>query len=170
MPGKRVIIIGEVYDADLGIGGGPILPSPQPPQPGYPSHPWVPPGGSPSHPWVPPGGSPTHPWVPPPPYPDQGLPPYPDQGLPGQPPGFWGGVRPPWVDNTLPGGGGRPPGYWGPNDPRPTPPIFIPPNAPPVDPPEDTSKIEWHSGWTADKGWVTVGIVTPEKPVPTPSS
>jgi hypothetical protein len=38
----------------------------------------------------------------------------PDQGLPGQPPGYWGGVAPPWVDNTLPvPPGGAPPGYWG---------------------------------------------------------
>jgi hypothetical protein len=155
------------------------LPSPQPPQPGYPSHPWVPPWG-PSHP-IAPGGRPPGFWG--------GIaPPYPDQGLPGQPPGFWGGVAPPWLDNTLPGQppgiwpspghpahpiapGGRPPGFWGGgNVPMPSPPIFIPPNAPPVDPPEDISRVEWKSGWTADKGWVTVGIVTPEMPVPTPSS
>jgi hypothetical protein len=47
----------------------------------------------------------------------------PDQGLPGQPPGFWGGVAPPYPDQGLPGGqphpshpiapGGRPPGIWG---------------------------------------------------------
>jgi hypothetical protein len=70
--------------------------------------------------------------------------PYPDQGLPGQPPGFWGG----------------------------TPPIYIdigPPTEQPPEPPEDESLIEWHTGWTADKGWVTVGIVTPEGPTPTPS-
>ena len=48
----------------------------------------------------------------------------PDQGLPGVPPGYWGGVAPPYPDQGLPGrpprpthpiapGGGRPPGYWG---------------------------------------------------------
>jgi hypothetical protein len=50
------------------------------------------------------------------------------------------------------------------------PPIYIPPNAPPVDPPEDLSKVEWKSGWSEATGWVTVGIVTPEAPIPTPSS
>ena len=165
MAGRSVVIVGEIFYSDLGIGGGPIYPSPQPPQPGYPSHPWVPPGGSPSHPWVPPGGYPSHPWVPPP-----GAP---DQGLPGQPPGFWGGVRPPWLDNTLPGQPGQPPGFWGGNAPWPgyaTPPIFIPPGSPPVDPPEDQTKIEWKTGWTADKGWVTVGVIVTDKPIPTPSS
>jgi hypothetical protein len=41
-------------------------------------------------------------------------------GGPGsQPPGYWGGVAPPWVDHTLPqpqppgGTPGQPPGYWG---------------------------------------------------------
>ena len=48
---------------------------------------------------------------------------HPDQGLPGSPPGYWGGVAPPYPDQGLPGGqphpshpiapGGRPPGYWG---------------------------------------------------------
>jgi hypothetical protein len=77
---------------------------------------------------------------------------YPDQGLPGpQPPFPGGGGRPPgYPDNTLPGpqpipgwptvpgwggslpgGPGRPDGIWGPNDPRPTPPIYIPIVLPP---------------------------------------
>ena len=88
----RVVIVGEIYNADLSIGGGPIYPGG-----GQPSHPWVPPSpGSPSHPiynpaypahpiYNPPPGSPSHP-IYNPAYPDQGLPgsqPYPDQGLPG---------------------------------------------------------------------------------------
>lgn len=85
------------------------LPVPRPPvDPGY-SPPWARPG----RPVYPdntlPGNQP---------YPDQGLPgnqPYPDQGLPG---------NQPYPDQGLP----RPPlGMWGPNDPRPTPPIYIPP-------------------------------------------
>jgi hypothetical protein len=153
----KVCIVGDMYYTDLSIGGGPIIP----PgggggAPGYPAHPWVPPWG-PAHP-IAPGG---------------------------QPPGFWGGVAPPWVDTTPPGpqpgpshpwipprpGQGQPPGIWGgANEPFPTPPIFIPPNAPPVDPPTDESKVVWKSGWTADKGWITVGIFQPEAPIPTPSS
>jgi hypothetical protein len=63
--------------------------------------------------------------------------------------------------------GGQPPGIWGG-----TPPVYIdigPPGQQP-EPPEDPSKIEWHTGWSSEKGWVTVGIVTPEGPTPTPSS
>jgi hypothetical protein len=88
----RVVIVGEIYNADLSIGGGPIYPPP-----GSPSHPWVPP--SPPGYW---GGvappTPTHPIAPggqPPGYWGGAAPPYPDQGLPGQPPGYWGGVAPP---------------------------------------------------------------------------
>jgi hypothetical protein len=97
----RVVIVGEIYNADLQIGGGPM--------PGRPPGIW--------------GGPPL--------YPDQGLPgappgywggvapPHPDQGLPGsqpqpshpiapggQPPGYWGGVAPPYPDQGLPGGQG----------------------------------------------------------------
>jgi hypothetical protein len=61
----RVVIVGEIYNADLSIGGGPI-----PPSPGSPAHPWVPPGAVPPGYW---GGV---------------APPYPDQGLPGLPPGM----------------------------------------------------------------------------------
>ena len=107
----RVVIVGEIYNADLQIGGGPM--------PGYggqPSHPWVPPGagpGTPSHPIYIPGVGPAHPIVIPgtppgqpgspshpiyiPIGPDQGLPgqsPYPDQGLP---PGQPGAPSHPWV-------------------------------------------------------------------------
>jgi hypothetical protein len=113
----------------------------------------VPPPGSPSHP-IPPniwGGAPI--------------------GGGGQPPGFWGGITP-HPDQGLPGqqppggGGGQPPGFWGG-----TPPIYIdigPPGEQPK-PPEDQSKIEWHTGWTQTEGWVTVGIVKTDKPIPTPS-
>jgi hypothetical protein len=97
----RIVIVGEIYNADLSIGGGPIYPG----APGSPSHPWVPPPAYPAHPiqpvppgyWggvapphldqgLPPGspGSPSHPWVPP-------------------PPGYWGGVAPPYPDQGLPG-------------------------------------------------------------------
>jgi hypothetical protein len=72
----------------------------------------------------------------------------------------------PHPDQGLPGGGGQPPGYWGG-----TPPIYIdigPPGQQPPEPPDDENKIEWHTGWSADTGWVTVGIVTPDV-APTPS-
>jgi hypothetical protein len=73
----RVVILGEIYHADLSIGGGPIYPGARPP--GY---------------W---GGV---------------APPYPDQGLPGVPPGYWGGVAPPAATHPI-APGGQPPGYWG---------------------------------------------------------
>ena len=39
----RVVIVGEIYNADLSIGGGPVYPGG-----GQASHPWVPPSpGSP---------------------------------------------------------------------------------------------------------------------------
>jgi hypothetical protein len=126
-----------------GVGGG------QPPgfwggTPAWPSHP-IAPGGRPPFPSQGPG-FPTHPIAP-----------------GGQPPGFWGGISP-HPDQGLPG---QPPGFWGG-----TPPIYIdigPPGQQPPEPPEDESRIEWHTGWSADQGWVTVGIVTPEGPTPTPS-
>jgi len=78
------------------------------------------------------------PWQPP--YPSQG-PGFPSQlPMPGGPP--WGGVGQPYPDQGLPGGPVRPAnslpgsglGTWGPNDPRPTPPIYVPPQAPITDP------------------------------------
>jgi hypothetical protein len=172
----KVVLVGDLYYSDLSIGGGPIVP----PggggggQPGYPSHPIYNPGAHPEHP-IPPtvwpnppgqggGGQPPGYWG--------GTPPtWIDNTLPGQPPGIWGGA-PPWLDNTLPGGG-KPPGHvsGGPGSlpEHIMPPIWIEPGAPPVDPPADPV-IEWHSGWSAEKGWVTVGIITPEAPIPTPSS
>jgi hypothetical protein len=151
-----VKVLGGYLEVDMGETGGGGAP-------GYPSHPWVPPPGSPTHPWVPPGGSPSHPWVPP-----SGTPEHPWVRPPGSPthpipPGYWGGAP----IGGGEGGGGQPPGYWGG-----TPPVYIDigPPGPQPQPPEDQSKIEWHTGWSADKGWVTVGIVTPEFPHPTPSS
>ena len=104
----RVVIVGEIYNADLSIGGGPIYPG------GSPSHPWVPPSpGSPSHPIYNPA-YPAHPIYNPPPGIWGGPPLYPDQGLPGsqphpshpiapggQPPGIWGGP-PLYPDQGLP--------------------------------------------------------------------
>jgi hypothetical protein len=78
----RVVIVGEIYNADLSIGGGPIYPPP----------------GSPTHPWVPP--SPPGYWG--------GVAP-PVAGHPiapgGPPPGDWGGVAPPYPDQGLPPSG-----------------------------------------------------------------
>jgi hypothetical protein len=96
----KVVIIGDIYNAGLEIGGGPVYPPP-----GQPTHPWVPPGQSPPGYW---GGVA-------PPYPDQGLPggqPHPSHPIApgGRPPGYWGGVAPPYPDQGLPG---QPPGYWG---------------------------------------------------------
>ena len=71
---------------------------------GGPVYPGAP--GSPSHPWVPPGNYPSHP-------------------IQGVPPGYWGGVAPPYPDQGLPPGSpgspshpwvppqGTPPGIWG---------------------------------------------------------
>ena len=103
----RVVIVGEIYNADLSIGGGPIYPPPGIwPSPGHPAHPIAP--GTPPGIW---GGPPAYPdiggpgWQPRPSHPiAPGSPPgiwggpplYPDQGLPGAPPGYWGGVAPPY--------------------------------------------------------------------------
>jgi len=129
------------------------LPTPQPPQP-------------PLVIWGPGDGRPTNPIVLPLP-PDA---PYPDQGLPGEQP---------VIDNTLPGAQPHPehpiylpPGngawdpvyIWGPNDPRPTPPIVIPPDVPAG---PDVPAIKWKAIWTEKTGWVVIGI--PQGPFPTPS-
>lgn len=52
---------------------------------------------------------------------------------------IWGPTDPrPTPPIALPPGyPGSPPGIWGPTDPRPTPPIYIPPNVPPVLTPPD---------------------------------
>lgn len=144
-----VKVLGGYLEVDVGgTGGG------SPPgiwggaNEGFPTHP-IAPGGPPPGIW---GGTPawpSHPIAP------GGQPPYPSQG-----PGFPTHPIAPGGQPPYPSQG---PGF-------PTHPIYIPPGSPPVDPPADTSKIEWHSGWTADQGWVTVGIVTPEAPIPTPSA
>jgi hypothetical protein len=137
----RVVIVGEIYNADLSIGGGPIYPPP-----GSPSHPWVPP--SPPGYW---GGvappTPTHPIAPggqPPGYWGGVAPPYPDQGLPGAPPGYWGGVAPPYPDQGLPPG--QPPSGG-----TPVPPEQLPP---PEVPPELASQIIV-SVYKPNEGWTT---------------
>jgi len=52
---QRVVFIGEASYTELGIGGGPIIP---PPQPGVPTHPIVIPEPPPPNVTVPPPGSP----------------------------------------------------------------------------------------------------------------
>jgi hypothetical protein len=133
----RVVIVGEIYNADLSVGGGPIYPS----APGSPSHPWVPPPAYPSHPiqGVPPG------------YWGGVAPPYPDQGLPGQPPGYWGGVAPPHPDQGLPGGQGG----------VPTHPIELPEPLPPP-PPEIAHNVVVAVWNPTSEAWsVRVGEVKP---------
>ena len=106
--------------------------------------------------------------------PDQGLPgsqPKPDQGLPGSQP------SPEHPIVLPPGNGGWEPIYiWGPSDPRPG--TGLPGSQPKPDqglPPIETPDIdlpgdaEWVVGWTPSTGWVSVAIVVPDNPVPTPS-
>lgn len=54
-----------------------------------------------------------------------------------------------------PGGGGSPPGIWGPTDPRPTPPIYIPPTIPTEPPPDggDKPPPDDHGGWGFVSEW-----------------
>jgi hypothetical protein len=108
----------------------------------------------------------------------------------GQPPGIWGG-SPPGIWGGAPGQdhphhpmapGGPPPGIWGgapgqpgtghpiapgggpsQGGPFPTPPIFI---GPPVPAPEPPPPLEWHSAYSTEHGWMTVGIPTGETPTP----
>jgi hypothetical protein len=134
--------------------------------PGTPAHP-IAPGGPPPGIW---GGAP--------------IPGYPAHPIApgGPPPGFWGGT-PAWPSHPIaPGGrppfpsqgpgfpthpiapGGQPPGTWGgANEPFPTPPIFI---GPPVPAPEPPPVVEWHSAWSSETGWMTVGVPTGEAPTP----
>lgn len=122
------------------------------------------------------------------PRPDQGLPgnqPYPDHGLPGQQPRPDHGL-PPFPSHPIyfPPEGAQPPlGIWGPNDPRPgyglpgpqphpEHPIVIPPGLPPTIPGEGGGperKMEWKTAWTAETGWVVIGIPKEGTLVPTPS-
>ena len=119
------------------------------------------------------------------PLPPGAVPPRPDQGLPGAqpepghpialPPGN-GGWLPVYIDNTLPGDQPKPDqglpgsqpkpdqGLPGGQGGRPTHPIVLPPEG--ENPP---GEVKWVAGWTPVTGWVTVGIIVPENPVPTPS-
>jgi hypothetical protein len=129
MAGKKIVIVGEVYDPTLGIGGGPIIPpeggaepplgiwGPTDPRPTPPIYIPVPPppesGLSPEHPiFIP--VYPAHPIViPVPPQPPSGGGEHPEHPIP---PVVWPPMPP------------KPPlGIWGPTDPRPTPPIHLPP-------------------------------------------
>ena len=120
----------------------PIAPGGQPPYPstgpGFPTHP-IAPGGRPPGIW---GGAPTYPDIGGPgPQPTPTPPIYfPPSGGGGSGEGIWGGKPPEWIDNTLP---------------------ELPPEAPDVGP------IDWKAGWTAQTGWVIVGV--PQVPAPTPS-
>ena len=73
---------------------------------------------------------------------------------------------------TFPPGTSPPLGTWGPGDPRPTLPISgwnpitgawpeLPAEVP------DLGPVEWKAAWTAETGWVVIGI--PKGPIPTPS-
>jgi hypothetical protein len=108
----------------------------------------IPPGwlgeGKPEHPIVlppPVDAHPEHPIVIPPDSVAPGVPTHPIV-IPPPPLGIWGGS----------------------NEPFPTPPIFLPPQAPGEDRPK---LIEWHIGWSQETGWVVVG--TPNVPHPNPS-
>jgi hypothetical protein len=172
-------------------------PSPQPPPLGI----WGPTDPRPTPPIaMPPGGVPGQPplgiWGPTDPRPGYGLPgnqPYPDNSLPGQPPRPWGPTDPrPTPPIYIPPAGGQPPlGIWGPTDPRPgtglpgnqpypdqglpphpAHPIVLPPGSPPTVPGEGGGperKVEWKTGWTAETGWVIIGIPAEGTLVPTPS-
>jgi hypothetical protein len=156
-----------------GPGGSPPyvdigFPMPQPPFPGqqppHPSHPIYNPGGPPGS--SPPGywGGGMGPGVKPQPHPEHpiyfpppgGQPPLGIWGPPTMPPGFWGGGMGPGVKPQ----------------PHPEHPIVLPPNLPPeIPPPEGGGSpipIDWKTGWTAETGWVVVGI--PTDPHPTPST
>jgi hypothetical protein len=175
-----VTIIGMLSFSEGGGGGGGG--GGQPPYPAHPiaggpwpSHPIY--GPQPPQPGQPPGGGGQ-----PPGYWGGVAPPYVDIGGPGpQPrpehPIYFPpeGSQPPlgiWGPPTMP------PGYWGGGmgpgvkpQPKPEHPIVLPPNLPPEIPPEGETPaipIDWKTGWTAETGWVVVGV--PTVPVPTPST
>jgi putative membrane protein len=137
----RIVIVGEIYNADLSIGGGPIYPPVQPPgiwpSPGHPAHP-IAPGGQPPGYW---GGV---------------APPYPDQGLPGAPPGYWGGVAPPYPDQGLPGAQPGVPAH-----------PWVPPageELPP--PPEEIASQVVVALWSPNSQTWTVKTAPPVQPAP----
>lgn len=188
MPGIPVTIIGELYDNRLTIGGGPIIPPPQQPQPpgiwpspGYPAHP-IAPGGPPptvQHPIIlPPNsiwpGVPAHPiviippgsiWPGVPTHPIV-LPLPPEAG--GEPPSIWPSPGHP-AHPIAPGG--PPPSVW-PGPGYPAHPIVLPPDRP-TDPPIEPPTIppdaggNWQWGWNRESGWHPV-FVPGDKPQPVP--
>jgi hypothetical protein len=145
------------------------LPKPQPPTGGQPPHPDQTLPGDLPHPEHPiyyplPPGAPVDP--------EYGIPedgPHPDQGLPGAQP------RP---DHDLPpfpshpivlppdSGGWKPVYIWGPGDPRPTPPIALPPGGT-VDVGGDKLKVSCI--WTPENGWETIVVLKPQGAHATPS-
>ena len=166
MPHQPFLALITPLSGEGGGGGGgqpPGIWGPTDPRPTHPiaGFPWP---GQPSQP-----GVPTHP-IYNPPYPDIGLPggqPYPDQGLPGSQPRPDQGLpgNQPYPDQGLPG---RQPGIWGPNDPRPTPPIYIP-GQPVIPEPGDPTKahiIVYVPGKGAVKFLVDLTTL-PQRPDPT---
>jgi len=132
------------------------LPKPQPPSGAHPDHTLPGQLPHPEHPIyypLPPGA---------PVYPDQGLPgdqPHPDHTLPGAQP------HPEHPIVLPPDSGGWLPVYiWGPGDPRPNPPIYIPPEVE-----VEGEKVKVTAIWTPDNGWETIVILKPQKPTVTPS-
>jgi hypothetical protein len=156
----KVTLTGQASILGLGIGGGPIVPPPEPGEPVFPAHPIVPPGGYP-----PEGGQPPGIWGPTDPRP---TPPIYWPGFPGQPPS-----------------GGQPPGGGSPGEP--TFPIWGPPGVelppgsgyPPVaghplppgeTPPEPIKGWEAKPVWTLRTGWTVIIVPTEGTEVPTPSA
>src|SRR5262245_42954052 len=92
---------------------------------------------------------------------------------PGVPPGIWGPTDPrPTPPIYIPPPGGQPPPVsWGPDDPRPTPPIYWPgfPNWPPTGTPPDPPTDKWYWHYCDDMlGWVLVPPGGGGKPQPMP--
>jgi len=179
-------------------GGRPDNSLPQPPvgiwpSPGHPSHPIVLPpgsvGGTPEHPiYYPPaapehpivlppdsvGGTPEHPiYYPPSVWPPGGHPSHPIAPG-GSPPGYWGGVAPPYPTHPI-SPGGKPPGIWG------GPPLYpdqgLPPGGTPIEPPSELPPPAGHTDdivvmiYKPGQGWSGAAYdVAPDQgqPVPTP--
>lgn len=142
---------------------GPGSPMPNPPifWPGFPGGGGGG-GGSPPGIWGPGGPMPNPPiyW---PGFPGGG-----GGGGGGSPPGIWGGGNVPLPNPPIyfpdNGGGGSPPGIWGGgNVPMPQPPIELPEGLPPE---TEEGPIDWKVGWTAQTGWIIVGVPSGEHPVP----
>lgn len=163
----KVIIVGELYFTDYSVGGGPIYPPPQQPQPpgiwpgGRPEHPiywppsvWPDPG-HPAHP-IAPGGPPPSVW-PGPEYPAHPIAPG------GPPPGIW--PSPGYPAHPI-APGGPPPSIW-PSPGRPAHPIVLPPDQPPTEapPPIDES---WKWAWSPSQGWHPAYVPEGGKPKPPP--